>query len=79
MIALYPETIRPLYAYVSRRVGERPGLAEDLVQDAWMRARSTRVAARGVPDQPLAWLQRVAHNALVSHFRRARPSSSIRR
>ena len=29
--------------------------------------------ARGVPNEPLAWLVRVARNTLVSHFRRMRP------
>ncbi len=38
MILLYRKTIRPLYAYVSKRVGGDRGLAEDLVQEAWMRA-----------------------------------------
>jgi RNA polymerase sigma factor (sigma-70 family) len=33
--------------------------------DAW--------PASGMPDEPLAWLQRVARNTLVSHFRRVRP------
>ncbi len=28
---------------------------------------------RGVPEQPVAWLTRVARNLLVSHFRRRRP------
>jgi DNA-directed RNA polymerase specialized sigma24 family protein len=31
-------TIGPLYAYVSRRVGGDVSLAEDVVQDTWMRA-----------------------------------------
>jgi RNA polymerase sigma factor (sigma-70 family) len=72
ILQAYGETIRPLYAYVSRRVGGDVGLAEDLVQEAWMRAVE-HWPTRGVPDEPLAWLQRVAHNALVSHFRRIRP------
>ncbi len=72
VIVLYRETIRPLYAYVSRRVGGDVGLAEDLVQETWMRALDTW-PSRGLPDEPLAWLQRVAHNILVSHFRRVRP------
>ena len=29
--------------------------------------------AHGVPREPLAWLTRVAHNTLVSHFRRMQP------
>jgi RNA polymerase sigma factor (sigma-70 family) len=72
LIAIYRETVRPLYGYVSRRVGGDRGLAEDLVQETWMRALDAW-PAKGVPDEPLAWLQRVARNALVSHFRRCRP------
>jgi RNA polymerase sigma factor (sigma-70 family) len=74
ILATYHQTIRPLYAYVARRVGGDVGLAEDLVQDTWLRALDAW-PARGVPDEPLAWLTRVAHNALVSHFRRSRPIS----
>jgi RNA polymerase sigma-70 factor, ECF subfamily len=69
---MYRETIRPLYAYVSRRVGGDRSLAEDLVQEAWMRALDDW-SAKGVPNEPLAWLVRVSRNILVSHFRRIQP------
>jgi RNA polymerase sigma-70 factor (ECF subfamily) len=72
LIRLYQETIRPLYAYVSRRVGGDAGLAEDLVQDVWMRALEDW-GHKGLPREPLAWLLRVARNTLVSHFRKRRP------
>jgi RNA polymerase sigma-70 factor (ECF subfamily) len=72
VIRIYRETIRPLYAYVSRRVGGDKSLAEDLVQDTWMRALDSW-PGRGLPDEPLAWLLRVARNTLVSHFRRHQP------
>ena len=72
VLQIYRATIRPLYAYVSRRVGGDASLAEDLVQDTWMRALDAW-PVRGVPDEPLAWLIRVARNTLVSHFRRMRP------
>lgn len=72
VLRTYRATIRPLYAYVARRVGGDHGLAEDLVQDTWMRALDTW-PARGVPDEPLAWLITVARNALASHFRRLPP------
>ena len=72
LILQYRKTIRPLYAYVSRRVGGDRALAEDLVQETWMRAVDDW-PRRGAPDKPLAWLQRVARNALASHFRRTRP------
>ena len=74
VLRVYRETIRPLYAYVSRRVGGDRSLAEDLVQETWMRALDCW-PARGLPDDPMAWLVRVAHKTLVSHFRRRRPVS----
>jgi RNA polymerase sigma-70 factor (ECF subfamily) len=74
LLRVYQDTIRPLYAYVSRRVGGDTGLAEDLVQETWMRALDTW-PARGIPEEPVAWLIRVARNTLVSHFRRQRPDA----
>jgi len=74
LVQIYRATIRPLYAYISRRVGGDSGLAEDLAQETWMRALDAW-PARGVPDEPLAWLIRVARNGLVSHFRRVTPQS----
>ena len=72
VILTYRATIRPLYAYVSRRVGGDASLAEDLVQETWMRALDDW-PRKGIPNEPLAWLVRVARNTLVSHFRRLRP------
>ena len=72
LIETYRATLRPLYAYVSRRVGGDASLAEDLVQDTWMRAIDDW-PSKGLPEQPLAWLIRVARNTIVSHFRRSRP------
>lgn len=72
LLDVYRETIRPLYRFVSRRVGGDASLAEDLVQDTWMRALDSW-PARGVPDEPLAWLVRVARNSLIDHFRRVTP------
>jgi RNA polymerase sigma factor (sigma-70 family) len=72
LIETYRSTVGPLYAYVSRRVGGDAGLAEDLVQDTWMRAIGAW-RGKGIPAEPLAWLIRVARNTLISHFRRVRP------
>ncbi len=71
-VQTYRHHMRPLYAYVSHRVGGDRTLAEDLVQDTWLRAITTW-PDRGVPDQPEAWLIRVARNLIASHFRRKRP------
>jgi RNA polymerase sigma-70 factor (ECF subfamily) len=69
---IYRKETGPLYAYVSRRVGGDRSLAEDVVQDTWLRAVASW-RRRSTPDHPRAWLIRVAHNLLVSHFRRRRP------
>jgi RNA polymerase sigma-70 factor (ECF subfamily) len=74
LLRVYRETIRPLYAYVSKRVGGDVSLAEDLVQETWMRAIGSW-PGQGIPNEPVAWLVRVARNTLVSHFRRQRPES----
>jgi RNA polymerase sigma factor (sigma-70 family) len=74
MLRVYRETIKPLYQYVSRRVGGDRTLAEDLVQETWMRALDAW-PRRGVPDEPIAWLTLVARNTLISHFRHQRPES----
>jgi RNA polymerase sigma factor (sigma-70 family) len=74
LIRTYRETIRPLYRFVSRRVGGDLSLAEDLVQETWMRALDAW-PGNGMPDEPLAWLVRVARNTLASHFRRVQPES----
>jgi len=72
LIQTYRATIKPIYAYISRRVGGDAGLSEDLAQETWMRALDAW-PVRGMPDEPLAWLIRVARNTLVSHFRHVRP------
>lgn len=74
LVRTYRATIRPLYACVSRRVGADRTLAEDVVQETWMRALASWPKT-GVPDEPLAWLILVARNVLVSYFRRVRPES----
>lgn len=45
----------------------------ELVEDAVQHAMATAITAweRGVPDEPTAWLYRVAHNKLVQDLRRA--------
>jgi RNA polymerase sigma-70 factor (ECF subfamily) len=73
-LAIYAETVEPLYRYVSRRAGGERQLAEDVVQETWLRALDRHPDARGLAA-PLAWLRTVARNLLASHFRRRRPVS----
>lgn len=73
-IEAYRTTLAPLWAYALRRAGGSRELAEDAVQEAWLRAVD-RWSADGFPAEPLAWLQTVTRNLLADHFRRARPES----
>lgn len=73
LVDIYREHTGPLYTFVSRRVGGDRTLAEDIVQDVWLRAVD-HWPRRGIPEHPRAWLMRVARNLLVSHFRRRRPT-----
>jgi RNA polymerase sigma-70 factor (ECF subfamily) len=59
-----------------RRVGvTHLELVEDAVQHAMLAALSAW--ERGVPDQPTAWLYRVAHNKIVDDLRRAQDREQI--
>ncbi len=70
-LRIYGEAIRPLYAFVARRAGERR-LSEDVTQETWLRAvESWR--RDGLPADPLAWLEAVGANLLRNHFRREHP------
>jgi RNA polymerase sigma-70 factor, ECF subfamily len=67
---IYWETIETLYGYSSRRCGGQRELAEDVTQEAWLRAvREWR--RKGIPEAPLAWLTTVARNLIVDQLRKA--------
>ena len=74
LLAIYRETIGPLYRYVSRSCGGDRALAEDVTQEAWLRAvREWR--RKGPPDEPLAWLTTVSRNLIATYFRGRRPAA----
>jgi RNA polymerase sigma-70 factor (ECF subfamily) len=66
---IYRETLDDFYAVVSRRCDGDRDLAEDVVQETWLRAvKAWR--ADGIPERPMAWLTTVASRILSNHFRR---------
>lgn len=72
LTAIYRETVDALYGYASRRCGGVRQVAEDVTQEAWLRAvREWR--RTGLPDNPLAWLTTVARNLLLNQLRRQEP------
>ena len=72
---IYRETIDDLFGFVSRRCDGDRALAEDVTQEAWLRAVRAW-SASGMPDRPLSWLATVAARILSNHFRRCRIDST---
>ncbi len=65
---LFEQYHAPILNYLHRMVGER-ALAEDLTQDAFVKAYNALPATR--PDLAFkAWLYRIATNTAISHLRR---------
>src|SRR6188768_3642834 len=68
IVAIYRETIDQLYAFVARRCGGDRALAEDVTQEAWLRAVDAWRRG-GAPREPLAWLQTTARRLLIDWAR----------
>jgi RNA polymerase sigma-70 factor (ECF subfamily) len=69
LVQMFREAVEPLYAYVARRSGGERDLAEDVTQEAFLRAVE-RWRRTGPPREPLAWLKTTARNLLSHHWRR---------
>jgi RNA polymerase sigma-70 factor (ECF subfamily) len=66
-----------MVAALTRRFGaDHLALAEDVVQDALLRALETW-KVHGVPDNPSAWLLRTAHHRAIDVLRRAKTARSF--
>lgn len=68
-IAVYRQTVEPLYAFIIRRAEGNRTLAEDTTQETYLRFIAECKRNRQ-PRSPLPWLQTVAHNLLMDHHRR---------
>jgi len=73
-VELYDRNVDRIYAYVSRRAGSR-SVAEDVTSEVFEQALSNlgKFKWRGVPF--VAWLYRIASNALADHWKRERRDS----
>lgn len=65
--ALYRTHVRPLYAFVCHRVGNREA-AEDITGDVFMKALTHLDLARG-EHSAVAWLYQVARHAVADYWR----------
>lgn len=62
-----------LRRFVLRRTGS-PTIAEDIVQETWIRANATSIA---MPVNPRAYLYRMASNLTIDHIRRNKRHKSL--
>lgn len=73
---LYERYADRVYAYVALRVGGGP-VAEDLTADVFLRALEKPGSFRWRGKPYLAWLLRVAHNAVVDYWRREKRAQLV--
>jgi RNA polymerase sigma-70 factor (ECF subfamily) len=73
---LYELHLDRIYRYIYYRVGSS-NEAEDLAEHVFLKAWEAigRYESRGLPFA--AWLYRMAHNAVIDHYRSRRPTTSI--
>ena len=72
---LYERHRGPLYRYILRQVGNAT-VANDLYQGSWEKIIKARGRyKRSAPFK--AWMYRIAHNHVMDHFRRERPTADV--
>jgi RNA polymerase sigma-70 factor (ECF subfamily) len=70
--SLFEITLPSVYRYLYGRSGDAT-LAEDLAQDAYMRAmRAIRTSFKGASTEFLAWMIRIARNRFLDHVKSGR-------
>lgn len=62
-----------LLLFIGKRCGSE-AVAEEIVQETWVRAKSAVVT---VPENPRAYVFRIARNLLADHYRRSYNSSEL--
>lgn len=73
---LYDRFLDRVYRYLYFRLGDRVE-AEDLAEQVFLKAWEAIPRFRWQGRPFLAWLYRLAHNALVDHLRARRPTTSL--
>ncbi len=66
---LYDRYAGKIYNYIFYRVGD-PDLAEDLTASVFIKVLDALKSSKGWQSSFSGWLYRIAHNAVVDHFRR---------
>lgn len=72
----YEQLLDRVFRYVVYRVGNQQD-AEDLVEEVFVKAWEALHRSRTVPDNPEAWIYRIAHNAVIDYHRTRKSHASI--
>lgn len=64
-----------LHRFIRKRVDD-PLLADDLVQDVFVKAYGQREQLRG-QEKLLPWLYQITRNTIIDHFRRRKPTATL--
>jgi RNA polymerase sigma-70 factor (ECF subfamily) len=73
---LYARHERPVFRFLSRSLGGRTGIAEELLQEVWLAV--VRNAAHWEPRAKFTtWLYGIARSRLIDHWRADRPTFSL--
>lgn len=75
---LYARHRGGVYRYLTRHLGAQRALAEELFQDVWTNLVGARAAYKPTA-RFTTWLYTIAHNRLMDHYRRLRPTDSLTR
>ncbi len=74
LAALYDACAGPIFALLLRIVADR-AVAEDLLQETFLRAWQRAATYRGERGRALPWLLTIAHHLAVNELRHRRPQS----
>ena len=73
--AVYARFHTDLYRFILSRVSD-PDTAEDILQDVYLKVHTHAGDLRD-SDRLVSWVYQIARNALVDHYRRARPQAEL--
>jgi len=71
--ALYEKYLGSVYRYLWKRVGKSKEIAEDLVQETFLRAFSSLPRITAQYSSYLGYLMKIAKNLLISYYRKKKP------
>ncbi len=72
----YEQLLPEIYRYIFYRVNDQQ-TAEDLTETVFLKAWESLQGNRRVPNNPRAWIYRIAHNQTVDYYRTRKQHTSL--